>query len=46
MRWKRLNKINQYNTADIIVEITNRDGTMVPMRALLYTGTTATTILI
>jgi hypothetical protein len=32
-------------TADIIVEISNRDGTMVPMRALLDTGTTATIIL-
>jgi hypothetical protein len=32
-------------TADIIVEIKNRDGTVVPMRALLYTGTTATIIL-
>jgi hypothetical protein len=32
-------------TADIIVEINNRDGTVVPMRALLDTGTTATIIL-
>jgi hypothetical protein len=32
-------------TADIIVEIENRDGTVVPMRALLDTGTTATIIL-
>jgi hypothetical protein len=32
-------------TADIIVEIKNRDGTVVPMRALLDTGTTSTTIL-
>jgi hypothetical protein len=32
-------------TADIIVEIKNRDGTMVPMRDLLDTGTTATIIL-
>jgi hypothetical protein len=32
-------------TADIIVEIKNRDGTVVPMRALLHTGTTATIIL-
>jgi hypothetical protein len=31
-------------TADIIVEIKNRDGTVVPMRALLDTGTTATII--
>jgi hypothetical protein len=31
--------------ADIIVEIRNRDGTVVPMRALLDTGTTATIIL-
>jgi hypothetical protein len=31
--------------ADIIVEIKNRDGTVVPMRALLDTGTTATIIL-
>jgi hypothetical protein len=34
----------QYTT-DIIVEIKNRDGTVVPMRALLDTGTTATIIL-
>jgi hypothetical protein len=33
-------------TADIIVEIKNRYGTVVPMRALLHTGTTATIILI
>jgi hypothetical protein len=32
-------------TADIIVEIKNRDGTVVPMRAFLDTGTTATIIL-
>jgi hypothetical protein len=32
-------------TADIIVEIKNRDGSVVPMRALLDTGTTATIIL-
>jgi hypothetical protein len=32
-------------TADIIVEIKNRDGTVLPMRALLDTGTTATIIL-
>jgi hypothetical protein len=32
-------------TSDIIVEIKNRDGTVVPMRALLDTGTTATIIL-
>jgi hypothetical protein len=32
-------------TADIIVEIKNRDGTVVPMRALLDTGTTAIIIL-
>jgi hypothetical protein len=32
-------------TADIIVEIKNRDGTVVPMRALLDTGTTSTIIL-
>jgi hypothetical protein len=32
-------------TADIIVEIKNRDGTVVPVRALLDTGTTATIIL-
>jgi hypothetical protein len=31
--------------ADIIVEIKNRDCTVVPMRALLDTGTTATVIL-
>jgi hypothetical protein len=31
-------------TADIIIEIKNRDGTVVPMRALLDTGTTATII--
>jgi hypothetical protein len=34
----------QYN-ADIIVEIKNRDGTVVPIRALLDTGTTSTIIL-
>jgi hypothetical protein len=38
------NKPVQY-TADIIVEIRNRDGTVVPMRSLLDTGTTATIIL-
>jgi hypothetical protein len=32
-------------TADIIVEIKNRHGTVVPMRALLDAGTTATIIL-
>jgi hypothetical protein len=32
-------------TADIIVEIKNRVGTVVPMRALLDTGTTSTIIL-
>jgi hypothetical protein len=32
-------------TADIVVEIKNRDDTVVPMRALLDTGTTATIIL-
>jgi hypothetical protein len=32
-------------TADIIVEIKNRDGTVVPMRALLDTGTTSPIIL-
>jgi hypothetical protein len=32
-------------TADIIVEIKNIDGTVVPMRALLDIGTTATIIL-
>jgi hypothetical protein len=32
-------------TADIIVEIKNRDGTLVPMRALLDTGNTATIVL-
>jgi hypothetical protein len=31
-------------TADIIVEIKNRDGTVVPMRAMLDTGTTATIV--
>jgi hypothetical protein len=31
--------------ADIIVEIKNRDGTVVPMRPLLDTGTTSTIIL-
>jgi hypothetical protein len=31
-------------TADIIVEIKNRDGTVVPMRVLLDAGTTATII--
>jgi hypothetical protein len=38
------NKPVQY-TADIIVEIKNRDGTVVPMRVLLDTGTTSTIIL-
>jgi hypothetical protein len=38
------NKPVQY-TADIIVEIKNRDGTVVPMRALLDIGTTSTIIL-
>jgi hypothetical protein len=33
------------HTADIIVEIKNRNGTVVPMGALLDTGTTATIIL-
>jgi hypothetical protein len=37
------NKPVQYTT-DIIVEINNRDGTVVPMRALLDTGTTSTII--
>jgi hypothetical protein len=32
-------------TADIIVEIKNRDGTVVPMRALLDTGATSTIVL-
>jgi hypothetical protein len=32
-------------TADIIVEIKNRDGTVMPIRALLDIGTTATIIL-
>jgi hypothetical protein len=38
------NKPVQY-TADIIVEIKNRDGTVVPMRALLDKGTTSFIIL-
>jgi hypothetical protein len=38
------NKPVQY-TAEVIVEIKHRDGTVVPMRALLDTGTTATIIL-
>jgi hypothetical protein len=38
------NKSVQY-TADIIAEIKNRDGTVVPMRAFLDTGTTTTIIL-
>jgi hypothetical protein len=37
---------NVQYTADIIVEIKNRDDTVVPMRALLDTGTTSTIILI
>jgi hypothetical protein len=37
-------KTVQY-TADIIVEIKNRDGTVVPIRGLLDTGTTSTIIL-
>jgi hypothetical protein len=32
-------------TADIIDEIKNRDGTVMPMRVLLDTGTTSTIIL-
>jgi hypothetical protein len=36
-------KLVQY-TADIIVELKNRDGTVVPMRDLLDTGTTYTII--
>jgi hypothetical protein len=32
-------------TADIIVDIKNRDGTVVPIRPLLDTGTTSTIIL-
>jgi hypothetical protein len=32
-------------TADIIVEIKNRDGTVVPIRAMLDTGVTATIVL-
>jgi hypothetical protein len=38
------NKPVQY-TADLIVEINNREGTVVPMRALLDTGSTSTIIL-
>jgi hypothetical protein len=38
------NKPVQY-TADIIVEIKNRNVTVVPMRGLLNTGTTSTIIL-
>jgi hypothetical protein len=38
------NKPVQY-TADIIVEIKNSDGTVLPVRALLETGSTATIIL-
>jgi hypothetical protein len=38
------NAPEQYN-ADIIVEIKNRDGSVVPMRALLDTVTTSTIIL-
>jgi hypothetical protein len=38
------NKSVQY-TANIIVEIKNRDGTVIPMIALLGTGTTATIML-
>jgi hypothetical protein len=43
MSWKKAqeNVPLQY-TADIIVDIKNRDGTVVPMRALLDAGTTAT----
>jgi hypothetical protein len=40
----RRKKTVQY-TADIIVAIKNRDGTVVPIRALLDTGTTSTIIL-
>jgi hypothetical protein len=42
---KAQEKVPVQYTADIIVEINNRDGTVVPMRALLDTGTTATNIL-
>jgi hypothetical protein len=46
MSRKRLKKINQYNILQkFIVEIKNRDDTVVPMRALLDTGTTATILL-
>jgi hypothetical protein len=46
MSQKRLQrkKLVRY-TADIIVEIKNRNGTVVPIRALLDTGTTSTIIL-
>jgi hypothetical protein len=42
---KAREKVPVQYTADIIVEIKNRDGTVVPMRALLDTGTKATIIL-
>jgi hypothetical protein len=42
---KAQEKIPVQYTADIIVVIKNRDGTVMPMRALLDTGTTATIIL-
>jgi hypothetical protein len=46
MRPKRLQRKKPVlYTADIIVEIKNRDGTVVPIRALLDTGTTSTIIL-
>jgi hypothetical protein len=44
-REKAQENVQVQYTADIIVEIKNRDGTVLPMRALLDTGTTATIIL-
>jgi hypothetical protein len=38
-------KTSAIYTEEIIVEIKNRDGTVVPMRALLDTGTTSTIVL-
>jgi hypothetical protein len=40
---KAQENVPEQYTGDIIVEIKNRDGTVVPMRALLDTGTIPTT---
>jgi hypothetical protein len=43
---KAQENVPEQYTADISVEIKNRDGTVFPMKALLDTGTTATIITI